>query len=102
MSAGIAILPAGTGNLCPHRHEQAEIYYIISGSGIVTVDGTEYNVETGSTFFVPGNAEHAITNNTSDKDMRWFYVFPTGSFKDVIYQWSVPQERASEARNSMP
>jgi mannose-6-phosphate isomerase-like protein (cupin superfamily) len=88
LSAGIAILPAETGKLCPHRHRQAEIYYIISGSGIVTVDGTESIVEAGSTFFVPGSAEHAIRNNTSDVDLRWFYVFPTGSFKDVVYKWS--------------
>lgn len=88
LSAGIAVCPPETGNLCPHRHLQAEIYYIISGSGIATVDGVEYALETGSTFFVPGNAEHGIRNNSSDKDLRWFYVFPTSSFEEVVYKWS--------------
>jgi quercetin dioxygenase-like cupin family protein len=87
LSAGIAVLPPKTGNLCPHRHKQAELYYIISGSGIVTVDGTEYILEAGSTFFVPGNAEHGIRNDGGE-EMRWLYVFPTGSFADVVYEWS--------------
>lgn len=88
LSAGIAILPPKAGNLCPHRHRQAEIYYVISGSGVATVNGTNYVLEKGSTFFVPGDAEHGVKNYSSDEDFRWFYVFPTDSFEKVVYRWS--------------
>jgi mannose-6-phosphate isomerase-like protein (cupin superfamily) len=91
LSAGIAVLPPKTGNLCPHRHLQAEIYYVISGSGIATVNGTDYVLKEGSTFFVPGDAEHGI-RNTGDKECRWFYVFATDSFEEVNYRWSDKKE----------
>ncbi|KAG9248968.1 hypothetical protein BJ878DRAFT_238200 [Calycina marina] len=62
LCAGIAVLPAKTGILCPHRHKQAEIYYIISGSGVTTIEGVEYVLQARSTLFMPGDAEHGIRN----------------------------------------
>ncbi|KAI5242160.1 RmlC-like cupin [Aureobasidium subglaciale] len=87
MSAGIASCPANTGYLAHHRHTQSEIYYIISGKGEVTVDGTVHAVTGGSTVFIPGDAEHGI-KNTGEQELKWFYVFPTASFSDVKYKFS--------------
>jgi mannose-6-phosphate isomerase-like protein (cupin superfamily) len=87
MCAGIAVCPPYTGRLCTHRHKQAEIYYIISGKGIMSIDGKEYSVEGGSSIFIPGDAEHGIRNEGVE-DLRWFYVFPTGAFSDVVYRFS--------------
>lgn len=47
--------------------------------------------------FVPSNAEHGVVNTatagtgTGGGDLRWFYVFPTGSFGDVVYRFSKDQ-----------
>jgi quercetin dioxygenase-like cupin family protein len=87
MCSGIAICPPRTGHLCRHRHKEAEIYYIISGKGILSIDGKEYNVEEGSSIFIPGDAEHGIANK-GDEELRWFYVFPTASFNNVVYRFS--------------
>lgn len=87
MSAGVAVCPVETGYLCRHRHTQSEIYYILEGSGEVTIDGTIYPVSKDTTIFIPGDAEHGIVN-TGSNPLRWFYVFPTGSFHDVVYQFS--------------
>lgn len=87
LSAGIANCPPGNGHLCAHRHVQAEIYYIIEGEGEVTIDGVKHQVTKGSSIFIPSNAEHA-TVNTGTGDLRWFYVFPTSSFEDVVYRFS--------------
>lgn len=46
--------------------------------------------------FVPSNAEHGVVNTATagtgtgggGGDLRWFYVFPTGSFGDVVYRFS--------------
>ncbi|KAF3394426.1 Dimethlysulfonioproprionate lyase DddW [Penicillium rolfsii] len=86
LSAGIAVCPPRTGHLCAHRHAQAEIYHILEGQGEVTIDGVVSKVETGSTVFIPGDAEHGIVN-TGTGDLRWFYVFPTGAFGDVVYRF---------------
>lgn len=87
LCGGIAICPPVTGHLCAHRHEQAEIYYIIEGQGIVTIDGKETSVQQGAAVFIPGNSEHGI-RNTGAGDLRWFYVFATDAFEDVVYRFS--------------
>ena len=87
LCAGIASCLPNTGHLCAHRHTQAEIFYIIEGSGVVVIDGVQSKVEKGSTVFIPGDAEHEI-RNARGTELRWFYVFPTGSFGDVVYRFS--------------
>ncbi|MGJ4854560.1 cupin domain-containing protein [Labrys sp. La1] len=85
LSAGIAILPAG-GNNPPHRHAEPELYLILEGSGVLTVDGVESLVGKGAAIFIPGNAWHALRNEL-DTELRLFYVFPTGRFSDVVYEF---------------
>lgn len=87
LSAGIAVCPPSTGSLCPHRHAHAEVYRVLSGSGTVTIEGTEYAVEKGSTIFVPGNAEHGVRNEV-EEELRWVYVFAVDGFGDVVYRFS--------------
>jgi mannose-6-phosphate isomerase-like protein (cupin superfamily) len=88
LTAGVGVCPPRTGHLCPHRHEQAEVYYITEGDGIVTIDGKESRVGSGTAVFIPGNAEHGIRNISAEDDLKWFYVFATDSFEDVIYRFS--------------
>lgn len=87
LSAGIAVCPSLTGHLCRHRHAQAEIYHILEGRGIVTVGAEPYEVEKGSAVFIPGDVEHSVVNN-GEEPLKWFYIFPSGSFSDVIYRFS--------------
>ena len=65
------------------------MYYILSGSGTVTIAGTHNHVAPGDALFIPGNAEHG-TVNTGKEEMRWLYVFAADSFRDVVYQYSTP------------
>ncbi|KAJ5622732.1 hypothetical protein N7528_005964 [Penicillium herquei] len=87
MSAGIGHCAPGNGHLCQHRHEQAEIYHILEGDGMMKIDGASYEVTKGSTIFIPGNSEHGIVN-VGSAELRWFYVFPTNDFRNVIYQFT--------------
>lgn len=86
MTAGVAELAKG-GFLAPHRHPQAEIYYVLSGRGTVTVDGEELSVEAGSALFIPGGSEHAIRND-AEEPLRFFYVFAVDRIEDVSYTFS--------------
>lgn len=86
LSAGIALCPPNTGHLRAHRHQQAEVYYIIDGDGEVTIDGVTKRVTAGSSVFIPSNAKHGIVN-VGFKNLRFFYVFPTSSFGDVVYRF---------------
>lgn len=92
LSAGIAECPAN-GCLALHRHKQAELYYILSGSGEVEVDGKRQRVRDGMMIWIPGDVEHGVFCG-DDEQLRWFYVFPEGSFEDVVYRFTPSAEQA--------
>jgi mannose-6-phosphate isomerase-like protein (cupin superfamily) len=86
LTAGVAEVEPG-GWLGLHRHEPAEIYYVIEGRGIVVLDGVEHTVGPGSAVFIPGDAEHGIRNE-GDAPLRLLYAFAIDSFSDVEYRFS--------------
>lgn len=54
-----------------HIHEgESESYYIISGSGIYSDNGTEMEIEPGTVTFTPSGTGHGIKN--TGKDMLEF------------------------------
>jgi mannose-6-phosphate isomerase-like protein (cupin superfamily) len=85
MTVGVAEVEAGHPNsFHPHRHEPAEVYYILEGEGIVSIDNVDHRVRAGSTVFIPGNAWHCA-RNTGAKALRLLYIFAVDSFADVTY-----------------
>lgn len=52
--------PGGAQEL--HRHPEDQAYYVVAGSGAVTVDQEERAVQVGQAVFIPGNALHGIRN----------------------------------------
>ena len=102
LTAGIATCPVGSSVACPareenenessghlklHRHTQAELYHVISGTGVVSIEGVEYEVGKGSVVFIPGDAEHGI-RNVGDEELTWLYVFAADGFGEVVYRFS--------------
>lgn len=83
MNAGIAILEPGE-TFRPHSHPQAEIYFMLEGSGTLHLDGVDRPARAGDAIFIPGNVRHGMHNDGSIP-LRWFYVFATGSFAEVEY-----------------
>jgi len=75
------------GFLKLHRHSHAEIYHVISGTGVVCIDQQEHEVNTGSVVFIPGDAEHGIFNK-GDGDLVWLYVFAADGFEEIVYRFS--------------
>ncbi|MUN64304.1 cupin domain-containing protein [Kocuria sediminis] len=86
MVTGVAELPEG-GFLALHRHDQAETYYVLSGRGVVVLEGVEHEVAPGWTVFVPGRAEHGA-RNTGDEPLRVHYVLDADDFAEVEYEFS--------------
>ena len=86
MSAGVMELePDGTG-LRPHHHAIPEVYHVTAGSGVLTINGHETAIATGSTVFIPSNAVHSLRNSGEDT-LRVFYVFSTDRFANVVYEY---------------
>jgi quercetin dioxygenase-like cupin family protein len=83
LAMGIAKIPP-TETLHEHRHQQAEIYLILEGTGLVRIDGKARPVEAGSAVFIPGNVLHSC-ENTGASNLRFAYVFPANSSAEVEY-----------------
>ncbi len=83
LTLGVARLPPGA-TLRAHRHEQAEVYLVLEGRGVVTIDGSSRAVGPGASVFIAGNAVHSV-ESTGEADLRVAYVFAADAFEDVEY-----------------
>jgi mannose-6-phosphate isomerase-like protein (cupin superfamily) len=62
------------GSVGEHVHVRTEeIYYIVSGRAVVTMDGVELDAVPGDLVTTPIGSSHAIANRT-DEDMHFFVV----------------------------
>ena len=80
------IEPCEDGEFRQHRHEHVETYFVLSGSGVVTIASVEYSVRAGTTIFIPGGVEHG-TRNVGRGSLRILYVFPADSFDQIKYEF---------------
>jgi uncharacterized cupin superfamily protein len=63
------VLPPGT-SIGVHRHkDDEEYYYILTGSGVMTLDGVRHEVGPGDITGVFPGGEHGL-ENTGDTDLR--------------------------------
>lgn len=63
------------GELFEHSHDaQYEIHYIISGSGVLTVEKKKFNVQAGSIAIGPPKEKHSL-KNTGDKTIHFLAIF---------------------------
>src|SRR3712207_3597403 len=83
LTLGVARVPAG-GALRLHRHTQAEVYLVLEGTGVVTVDDVRRPVGPGDAVFLPGDALHGV-ECTGAEDLRLAYVLAADGFEDVEY-----------------
>lgn len=60
-----------------HKHEtNSEIVYIISGTGIVIMDGVEEQLRPGVCHYCPKGHTHTMINNGTEEDLVIFAVVP--------------------------
>ncbi|MFI4973827.1 MAG: cupin domain-containing protein [Caulobacterales bacterium] len=73
-----------------HRHAQSEAYFVLSGRGVLTIDGAEQALSPGDAAFIPGGAWHAA-RGVGDEPLRLLYVFAADSFSHVEYEFAAPE-----------
>ncbi|KAK7193183.1 hypothetical protein DPSP01_010020 [Paraphaeosphaeria sporulosa] len=96
LTTGLARCAAQGGQLKCHRHSHPEIYYIVSGRGVVSIKGVERAVGKGDVVFIPGDAVHGVRNDDEGEELVWLYVFAADGFGEVVYQFC--GEGAGKAR----
>jgi mannose-6-phosphate isomerase-like protein (cupin superfamily) len=70
---GLYVLKAGATD--PQKlHNEDEVYYILSGRGIIYVAGEDRAVQTGSSVFVKAHDEHRFHSITEDLQILVFFA----------------------------
>ena len=75
-----------------HRHAQAEAYYVLSGDGVIHVDGRDYPLSPGTVAFIPGGALHAA-RGLGVEPLRILYMFAANAFDEIHYEFPAETPR---------
>jgi mannose-6-phosphate isomerase-like protein (cupin superfamily) len=78
------VLPPGRA-VTPHRHHQIEeIYYILSGNGIMTIGEDSRPVTAGDAIYVPRETSHTLENTGSEPIKLLLVCGPAFFYEDEI------------------
>jgi mannose-6-phosphate isomerase-like protein (cupin superfamily) len=76
----------------PHRHEPEQIYFIISGSGLMSVLNETWEVKEGDCVLVPPGSVHSL-RNTGETTLRYFSAAaPAFSAEQLEVLWPLRPE----------
>ena len=73
---GTQQLPKGSG-IPVHRHPNDEAFYVLEGSGSVTLNDVRHSCERGGTIFIPKNTWHGFSSPDQELVLLWIMV-PSG------------------------
>ena len=76
--------PGGFQHL--HSHEPEQMYYILEGRGLMSVDGEERPVRAGDCVFFPSFAEHGL-KNTGEGTLRYLSAGSPSFTLEQCKQW---------------
>jgi mannose-6-phosphate isomerase-like protein (cupin superfamily) len=76
--------PGGFQHL--HAHEPEQMYYILEGRGLMTVNGEESPVQAGDCIFFPAFAEHGL-KNTGNGVLRYLSAASPSFTQEQCEQW---------------
>jgi mannose-6-phosphate isomerase-like protein (cupin superfamily) len=65
----VEIQPGGEQRL--HRHRPEQVYFILAGSGVMTVGDETQRVSAGDCVFIPSDQPHGLRNDT-ETALRYF------------------------------
>ncbi|HVG22352.1 MAG TPA: cupin domain-containing protein [Blastocatellia bacterium] len=78
------VLPPGRA-VTPHYHKQVEeIYYILSGSGVMTVGDERREVGAGDAVYVPRGHRHTLENTGAEPIRLLLVCGPAYSCEDEV------------------
>lgn len=67
MDSGILFYEPGE-TMIPHKHSNLdEIFYVVSGEGIITIDGKDISIKENDVILSPNEESHGFTNNGDRK-----------------------------------
>ena len=74
LAAGLWWLHPGEECETDIHPDASEIYYVVSGQGVLRLGDEKYEVRKGMTVYIPMGVEHQ-TMNTGDEDLCYYWAF---------------------------
>ena len=78
LSMGLYVLAAGEKDE-QEPHTEDEVYFVLSGEGMLQIDGKDQAVESGDVLFVAKNADHRFHSITSELSLLVFFAPEEGA-----------------------
>ena len=89
-------LPAGSEIGMEVHEENDQFFRFESGTGLVVIDGNNYQVSDGSAIIVPAGAEHNVVNTSQTEDLKLYTIYSPPHHKDGIVRATKEQAEANE------
>lgn len=71
------------GEVPEHAHPQEEVYFIVQGEGVISLEGKDYPMPSGSYVHIPPNMVHHL-RNTSGNDLVMMFCYAP---KSIVEHW---------------
>ena len=82
------------GNQRIHSHAPEQVYFILAGSGEMTVGEETRPVGPGDCVFIPSGIPHGLTNSGSVPVRYFSAAAPAFTSDELAAVWPLPSERA--------
>jgi len=79
LKGGGTTLPGGA-------HEASEIYYIVKGEAVLTLDDQKYEVKPGTVIFIPKGCLHALENKSEIDDFVLLTIWENTKYNEVYHE----------------
>lgn len=88
------------GKLYGPAHEKSEIYFGVTGSATVYLDGNPVQMKNGTLVYIPAGTEHYIVNNSKTEKFTLLTMWPDERDNEAwvarLKAWGTTYKRADE------
>jgi mannose-6-phosphate isomerase-like protein (cupin superfamily) len=86
----VVIKPGGEQRV--HSHAPEQVYFVLEGSGVMTVGADTRNVGPGDCIFVPSEAPHGLRNEGGEALRYFSAAAPAFETSDLLSLWPLSSE----------
>jgi len=79
LKGGCTTLPGGV-------HKAPEIYYVVRGEAVLTLDDKKTDVKPGSVVFIPAGCHHALENKSESEDFVLLTLWENTEHNEVYHE----------------
>ena len=73
-----------------HSHEPEQMYFILEGSGVMTIDNAEQEIGEGDCLFIPSYSKHGLKNTGKTVLKYLSAASPTFTLNECNELWPLP------------